>query len=242
MATTVYAPGTQERNPDRQNQALQDHASKISAATDNITTLQSAVATLQAAGYVVGPASSTNGGFARFSGTTGKLLQDHAATIALGSEVSGNLQVTNLNSGTSAGATTFWRGDGAWTVPVLSLIKASLGADVGPVGTGSYSDGPSVAQGSTGTWLASGTVSLTSTAADAIDVKLWDGTTVIASTRVTVGGAGYSATASLSGYLASPAGNLRISCKNISASGTATIRFNASGSSKDSTISAFRVA
>lgn len=50
-------------------------------------------------GAVIGPASATNGGFARFSGTTGKLLQDHAATIALGSEVSGTLPVASGGTG-----------------------------------------------------------------------------------------------------------------------------------------------
>lgn len=97
MGTTVYAPPTLESDPKRQNQALQDHASKISTATDNIATNTTNIATnttniatntaaistinTTLGTVVVGPGSATDNALARFDGTTGKLVQNSEITL-----------------------------------------------------------------------------------------------------------------------------------------------------------------
>ena len=70
--------------------------------------------------------------------------------------------------------------------------------------------------------------------------KLWDGTTVIASATGTTNGANFVLPMALSGVLTSPAGNIRISCRDASAT-TGKIVFNNSANSKDSTITAVRI-
>ena len=126
--------------------------------------------------------------------------------------------------------------------PAITTLSNSLAGDVALNNTAAYFTGPTVAQGTAGTWFVSGTVTVNDTAGEGVMLaKLWDGTTVIASARQIVPSSNRVSCIALSGVIASPAGNLRISCRDI-ASTSGVIYSNITGESKDSTITAVRIA
>lgn len=126
-------------------------------------------------------------------------------------------------------------------VASFAPVTNSIAADVALNNTSNYFVAPTIAQGTSGTWFVSGSVMVKDPGGSAaFRAKLWDGTTVVASGGADTGAAGATVSISLSGYIASPAGNLRISVQDVSHT-TGLVLANETGNSKDSTITAIRI-
>ncbi len=103
-------------------------------------------------------------------GTPSAIVLTNGTGLPLTTGVTGNLPVTNLDSGTSASSTTFWCGDGSWATPSgagnvtgpSSAISGDLAAYSGTTGT--IIDDPVVATiGGNPVWQFLGYVQITAT-------------------------------------------------------------------------------
>lgn len=124
----------------------------------------------------------------------------------------------------------------------LTNLSNSLSSDRVLNNVTTYFDGPSVAQGTSGVWLACGTVTVADSAGVASMVaRLSDGTTVVAAAESQTPGAGALLSMPLSGIFTSPSSNIRIQVLDRTNTTGKIVATNNSTGALESTISVVRI-
>ena len=165
------------------------------------------------------------------------------ASALKGATLASNVTGSSLTSVGALASGSLASGFTPVTSPLVNLTTAtnSLSSNTAMSNTNNYFDGPSLSQGTSGTWFVTCTASIDDTVGAATYfAKLWDGTTVIASGVAQTTAATQFSMISISGVLASPAANIKMSVRDISST-SGFILYNTTGNAKDSTCTGVRI-
>lgn len=197
----VYAPGTLETDPKKQNMALQQQASSIKTNTTNIATNTANIAT-----------NTTN-------------IAANAAAIAL-------LQTAGIGLAYSGGSLKL----------SITTYLGNLSSDVTLTTAGTYYDGPTVSQGTTGKFFFLAQASCkNSTGSSPFAARVTDGTTVFGNSSIVYNtSAGARVPAIAFGIATNPVADLKLQAADLANNGTKMV-FNDSGAGHDSYLLVARI-